>query len=510
MTAVIDNGTQELVERYGDQWTRLNSIYYVMDEAGSEVLFRPNEAQLQLYREMWYLNLTLKARQLGFSTFIELFILDTCLFNSNLRAAIIADTAPNAEHLFEDKIRFAYERLPDPIKQQLPARNDKVGELKFANNSQIRVTTNARSGTYQILHVSEYGKIAFYDPRKAREIKSGSFESVHTGQMIFVESTARGHTGYFKDMVTKAMRRHRSVWRRPLSRLEFKFHFFAWWQHPEYYLTADEAQYVAISKDFHEYFDLLEQRYQMTLTRERRAWYVNKWENLEEDMYAEHPSTPEEAFKQPVEGAYWHKQMIRAEREGRITKVPYDPRLPVHTAWDLGKNDTNAIWFFQAHGLTYRFIDYYENTDEPLQFYAKVLMERGYIYGTMYLPHDASVADYSREDKKSRAEILDDIMGPNVEVVTVPRVEDVNVAIQAARDVLPASYFDEDNCAQGLKTLWSFRREWDEKREAYKAAPFHDWASHGASAYMQFARGFEESAPPGRIKRRTSRDWRTV
>ena len=509
MSAVVDNDTQRLVDVYGDQWTRLNTIYHVMDESGADVVFRPNAAQRQLYREMWYLNLVLKARQLGFSTFLELFILDTCLFNGNIRAAIIADTQPNAEHLFEDKIRYAYLRLPEPIRQAVPARNDRTGELKLANNSSIRVTTNARSGTYQILHVSEYGKIAFYHPDKAREIKSGSFESVHAGQMIFVESTARGHAGHFKDLVDKTMARARTAYRRPLSRLEFRFHFFAWWQHPSYYLPSDEAEHVVIDQDLHEYFDTLEQRYGMTLPLERRAWYASKWANLEEDMYAEHPSTPEEAFKQPVEGAYYYKQMVRAERDGRITRVPYDPRLPVHTAWDIGKNDTNAIWFFQVHGMTYRFLDYYENEGEPLQFYARTLIERGYIYGTMYLPHDASVADYSREDKKSRAEILDDLMGANVEIKVVPRVEDINVAIQAARDVIPSCWFDENNCHRGLKALWSYRREWDEKREAFKAAPLHDWASHGASAFQQFARGFDEAAPSGRIKRNRG-NWRTV
>lgn len=510
MSEVIDNDTQRLVAAYGDQWTRLNSIYQIMDESGAAVQFRPTAAQRQLYREMWYLNIILKARQLGFSTFIEIFILDTCLFNANLRAAIIADTQPNAEHLFEDKIRFAYERLPEPIRQAIPARNDRAGELKFGNNSQIRVTTNARSGTYQILHVSEFGKIAFYNPLKAREIKSGSFESVHAGQMIFVESTARGHTGHFKDLVDRAMRRARSAFRRPLSKLEFRFHFFAWWQHPAYYMPEDEAEHVTIDKDLHQYFDLLEKRYGMTLSRGRRAWYASKWENLEEDMYAEHPSTPEEAFKQPVEGSFFYNQMVRAEREGRITKVPYDPRLPVHTAWDLGRNDNNSIWFFQQHGLTFRFIDYYENNSESLQFYAQVLKDRGYIYGTMYMPHDAGITDYSRQDKKSRAEILDDLMGSGVEVVVVPRVEDINVAIQACRDVLPACYFDEANCEQGLKALWSYRREWDEKLEAFKQNPRHDWASHGASAFQQFARGFEENDPPGRINRRNPRSWRTV
>lgn len=90
----------------------MSNLYYIKDKSGNKVLFKPNWAQLQLMNPH-YLNIILKARQLGVTTFHALLFLDTCLFNHNVNAAIIADTKPNAKEIFIDKVKFAYDNLPE-------------------------------------------------------------------------------------------------------------------------------------------------------------------------------------------------------------------------------------------------------------------------------------------------------------------------------------------------------------------------------------------------------------
>jgi hypothetical protein len=157
---------------------RLNNLYTITDKNGRRVLFTMNSAREALYRAMHRQNVILKARQRGFTTFIQLLMLDACVFNSDVRAGTIAHTLPNAQVIFRDKVRFPYDNLPDMIKNLAPARNDNACELLLANNSSIRVGVSLRSGTLQYLHVSEYGKICAKFPEKAREVRSGALNTV--------------------------------------------------------------------------------------------------------------------------------------------------------------------------------------------------------------------------------------------------------------------------------------------------------------------------------------------
>ncbi|TFH60878.1 MAG: hypothetical protein E4G90_09920, partial [Gemmatimonadales bacterium] len=42
------------------------------------------------------------------------------------------------------------------------------------------------------------------------------------------------------------------------------------------------------------------------------------------------------SFDAAIAGSYYGKIIVNLEKQGRITEVPYDPRLPVTTAWDIG------------------------------------------------------------------------------------------------------------------------------------------------------------------------------
>ena len=65
---------QTFNETLGDWRWRLNNLYWIADKEGRRVRFQMNWAQEALFNEMHHLNVILKARQLGFTTFIQLFI----------------------------------------------------------------------------------------------------------------------------------------------------------------------------------------------------------------------------------------------------------------------------------------------------------------------------------------------------------------------------------------------------------------------------------------------------
>lgn len=457
---------------------RLHNLYWITDKSGKVVKFNPNYDQRKFLEDLHYRNVILKARQRGFSTLIQLMMLDACVFNSNIRAGVIAHTVDDVTVIFRDKIKFAYDRLPEEIRTRRNPQTDSATELLLSNNSSIRVGTSMRGGTLQYLHISEFGKICAKYADKAREIVTGAIPAVSPDGFLFVESTAEGREGKFFDMCREAQAR---VGKRHLP-LEEKFHFFPWFNAPEY--EADPASVIVTDKD-NEYFDLIESKAGVRLTLAKRAWYVLTRQRLLDDMKREYPSLPDEAFEQSNEGAYYRQQFVAARNEGRITFVPYLPGVPVNTFWDLGSNDLNAIWFHQRVGVENRFIRYYENSGESLDHYVAKMQSYGYVYGKHYLPHDATHKRLMQGMRnKSIEEMLGDLQLKNI--VIIPRIDDVTVGINMTRQAFGSCFFDETNCKDGLYHLENYSKEWNEKMACWRDYPRHDVHSNGADAFRQF------------------------
>lgn len=475
-----------------DRWWRLNNLYWIQDYEGRETKFVPNSAQVQLWDDIHHLNCILKARQLGFSTFISIFILDTCLFRSNTAAGVIDITLDDVKGKLE-KIRFAYARLPEEIRKAIPIKTDNTLEIAFRNGSSVKGGTSHRGGTLQILHVSEFGKISAQYPDKAREIRTGAFGTVHVGQMIFVESTAEGVGGDFYNIVTDAQDRAKQG--KEPAKQEFKLHFYAWHEHTGY---VDDPERAIITPELKEYFDDLQRNHGIMLTPEQKAWYALKRKIVgPDDMFREYPSYPEEAFKVAVEGAYFKRQMGSAREQGRLGTVTLDTTRPVHTCWDIGVDDATAIWFFQSDGVRHRIVDYYEASGEGMNHYARILKdkatERGFQYGNHYGPHDLDNRDWIMPDAQSRVDVA---RGLGLNFTVVPRVANKADAIEALRNWLGNCWIDETHCARGIQCLDNYRREWDERLATWRQRPLHDWSSHGADALMTGAMGHMPDAIP--------------
>lgn len=486
---------RQAVDQFSDWRWRLANLYWITDKEGRRSQFQMNWAQESLFSEMHYMNVILKARQLGFTTFIQLFMLDACVFNSNIRAGTIAHTLLDAQTIFRDKVKFPYDNLPGGIKAAVAIQHDNATELMLTNNSSIRVGTSLRSGTLQYLHISEYGKLCAKYPEKAREVRTGALNTVQSGQVAFIESTAEGQEGHFFEVCESAQSKKRMGTK--LSPLDFKFHFFPWWKSPEYEIDPEG---ILISDEFARYFAKLEETDGIVLNSRKRAWYVKKAEIQLGDMKREYPSTAKEAFEASVEGAYYADQLAKAESDGRIGNYPFVPGFAVHSISDIGMDDANSVWLFQVLPDRIRQIGYFEDVsgggmDGMIAELEKRRDEHGYVYGTHYMPHDIRVREWTRSGLTRIQVMLAECQRLGLGTVQKVPAAHVDDRINGTRRLLAKTEFDEAGTQQGVKCLKNYRKEWDEDLGVWKDKPRHDWASHGADAIGGLAMFYTELKP---------------
>ena len=487
----------ELKERFGDKlsdpmWRICSGELYkiTIKGDGSEeslvIPFIPNRVQMRFIKRMYHRNLILKARQRGFTTLIAILWLDHALWVANSRCGIIAHDREAAEVIFRDKVKFAYDNLPEVFKIAFPLARDSAIELLFAhNNSSVRVATSMRSGTIHRLHISEFGKICAKYPDKANEVITGSLPAVPMSGVAVIESTSEGDEGEFYEMTRRAMAQQEQ--NKPLTTKDFRFHFFAWWDDsPEYEVNP---ALVNVTENDHEYFNQVEEEMCCKLSPRQRAWYVATREadfsGSREKMWQEYPSSPGEAFKRSTEGCYYAHEMTMLRTKGRILNIP-ETQVPVDTFWDIGNSDGCAIWFHQTVGMEDRFLSYYEGHGLNLKQYMKVLQDSGYLFGKHYLPHDAGNKPLS-DTNKSVIEQLEGLGLKNI--IRVPRISDINTGIQITRSHFASAYFDEKGCEVGLRRLNNYKKKWDSRQGRYNESTpeKNDGNSEGADAFRQYA-----------------------
>jgi hypothetical protein len=485
-----DTKLKLLKGQLSDPRWRLNNLYWITDKSGKRIQFQLNWAQENLLNDLHFCNLILKARQLGFTTLLQIFMLDQCLFNSNIRCGTIAHRLDDARTIFRDKVRYPYDNLPEALRHARPLLSDSAEELVLSNNSSIRVGTSLRSGTLQYLHISEYGKLCAQFADKAREVRTGALNTLQAGQVVFIESTAEGKEGHFFELCEAGQAKQRMGTR--LTPLDFKFHFYPWWKEPSYELDPEG---VVIGDDLRKYFDKLESCDGIKLSDAKRAWYAKKIETQLSDMKREYPSTPAEAFEASIEGAYYSEQLAKAELQGRIGQFTAVPELPVNTAWDIGVGDATSIWFWQKLAGKIYLCGYFEASGEGLPYYVDVLEQYrrrlGWTFGQHILPHDARFQEWGTG--RTRVEQLI-AAGIRPTLCAAHSLED---GINGARATLPHCWFAEDECSEGIRHLKAYRKDWDEQRGCWKGKPRHDSSSHAADAFRYLSMAWREvSADP--------------
>lgn len=222
------------LEQLCDKRWRLENLYWITDKSGNEVKFNLNWAQEELYHNMWYKVIILKARQLGITTYFTINYLDDCFWYKNVAAGIVTHRREDSEEIFKKKVKFAYDRMPSWTRAFNQAKNDRAGELVFTNGSSYRVSTGFRSGTYSRLLISEYGKICAKSPDTATEILTGTLNTVAEDQIIVIESTAEGRSGHYYEMCKTAFAKKEAG--KKLTKMDYRPFFFPWYQENSYRL----------------------------------------------------------------------------------------------------------------------------------------------------------------------------------------------------------------------------------------------------------------------------------
>lgn len=208
------------------------------------------------------------------------------------------------------------------------------------------------------------------------------------------------------------------------------------------------------------------------------------------------------SFEAAILGAYYGKLMMEAERDDRIVSVPYEPSAQVFTAWDLGVEDSTAIWFAQVVGREIHIIDYYEASGVDLGHYVREVRNKPYVYGGHIVPHDAQARELGTG--KTRLEVMSSLGLRDLIVCPMHRVED---GINAVRVLLPKCYFDSKRCAKGVDALKLYHAEFDDKLNTLKPKPVHDWSSHAADAFRYLAMCIDALGVPQTIDELFDRDW---
>jgi len=213
------------------EW-RMNNLYRIVNKQGDSIKFRLNPVQSEVLKGLHNRNLILKARQLGMSSFSVLYMLDECIFNSNLSAGIVSYSLEHAQHIFKRILGHALDNLSPEMKTIAGMTQRSAREITFKNGSFLRVDTTLRGGAYQSVLVSEFGKTCARNPLKAEEVMTGTLQAVPVDGNVIIESTGEGSESYFYDMCTQAALHGNEN----LSLLQYKLFFFPWWVEAKYSL----------------------------------------------------------------------------------------------------------------------------------------------------------------------------------------------------------------------------------------------------------------------------------
>lgn len=486
MTDLAGISEADLIEHLKDPHWRIRNLYTVADKSGKPVPFRPWPEQERFLDDIWYRNVIPKARQRGFSTVVQIMMFDACLFVPGTHAAVIAQDESTALKIFATKIKYAWDRLPPLVRDLYPLKYDTKHEMEWRHDSSIYVATSTRGGTLQYLHVSEYGQICAKFPDRANEIQEGSLPSVDASGIVVIESTVETPYGIFSDMVRQAEAIQQMA--RPLSRMEYRLHFASWWDADEY---ETDPEHVVISPKDHAYFNRIEAEIRCPIPLPKRAWYVSKRDNdfggSNEKMWRQYPSTLKEAFTVSADGLWLSEQLARARGDGRIGKLPLDPRQPVNTFWDLRGN--KVVWFHQQIGPWDHWIDYIESSGEPYSPVVRQMFQkqadRGFVWGTHYLPHDGDTKHDGAEVLKTPRDMLEQLGLRNFEIV--PRIRDLEVGIDQLREDFPNYRFDEEHCKEGIKHLEGFGKVWNNAMGIWLPQIQKNGHEHAADAIRQKA-----------------------
>lgn len=407
----------------------------IISPPGISTGFIPRRLQLELRSNLRRFNVIVCHRRFGKSVFAINHIIDKILRNNNPapRAAYLAPTYGQAKRVIWDYLKKYTESIPGTVAHEQDLRID------FSHNGgRIMLLSAENPDSLRGLYLDDVllDEYADMDPSVWSTVIRQTLND-RKGSAIFI-GTPKGQNNFHK-LYEYARDRGDPEW------------FSAMYKASETgIIDQDELDSARRSMSEEEY----EQEYECS-------------------------------FNAGLSGAYFAKELQKAEKEGRIGSFPYDPALSVDTYWDLGINDTTAIWFIQTNRGRHFAIDYYEVCGASIPEIIQDIRKKPYDFGETVLPHDANARDLST----GKAQVQSFYSHGVRKIRIVPRVGTKREGINAARTVLPMTHFDRIKCEKGLKALAHYQRRWNSKNNVFEESPLHNWASNGADAYQCFGLG---------------------
>lgn len=236
--------------------------------------------------------------------------------------------------------------------------------------------------------------------------------------------------------------------------------------------------------------------------------------------------------RQWLTGAIYANQLRQAYEDGRITDVPFDPETKVYTAWDLGRTDDTAIWWYQLVSGEIHIIESYAiSGSSPSELASQILGKRvtidiidgevkvkigevieelshrtEYQYAVHWLPHDARAKTLAAHGKSVQQQ-LSEALGTGDTVVRIVPGLSLEDGIMAARTTFPRCWFDKAGTAEGLKALRKYQREVQRDEVSLRASPKHDWTSHYADGFRYLSIAWREESASAPVTKRPTDPW---
>lgn len=350
------------------QW--IEDMVRIVDKNGEIVPLKLHQAQRDLYAKILRMErkkkpvriVILKARQIGYSTFIQAFFVEMCMRNAVQRVLLVAQRNKTARTIF-GKVHLLKSRMPrGDTRWRFEMSRASRDEIMFGPPSESVIEVDSaevgepgHGDTLRGLHMTETSR---WDD--ARMVAKGILQTVPKRPRTYVldETTAAGDSGYFRDKFVRAyygVDRNTSQDEAAADFMGWEAHFSPWYVHQEYrYTKAFGCDTVPekIVRAIREHPDeeekaLLQKRYLLRRTGydangkqigggwvyvdyDQLAWrrqtISTEFNGMLDDFHEQYPSTPEEAFLasgRPVfDGKKIKERMAAAKKPRWIGDIP--------------------------------------------------------------------------------------------------------------------------------------------------------------------------------------------
>jgi len=463
---------------------RLCSLYCLKDaETGKVIPFDPRPEQMTIFKALVSgvrKIIILKARRLGMSTAIDIYAADDIAFNAGVQWSIVDQNQDDASKKLNNIVKVALDSLPAPIRERLKytRSNDSALELSALAGdtpSAIYAGKNARGGTNQGIHVSEWGVVQADDPKRSEEILTGALPSAEHGVVVVETTWKGGKGGLLWNLVKTAMETPEHL----RGKNDWHLFFFPWWTDPTYSEAGEISQ---IEAETLKYLAEKEAELSVKFTDGQKCWYARRKRTLGIFIFREFPTTIDECFRAPIEGAIYADLIDGLRGKGCIRESAVSQESLVHTFWDLGSPVNTVVWYGQFVGPEIRIVDCDTDLDlTPVQRVAAML-RKGYVFGDHFLPHDAMAT------QKSGITFQAELVAAGLSSVRiVPRTDDIWVGINRLRQLMPRMTFRIPACDSGLEALSNYHTRRESSGGIASDVPVHDWSSHASDGLRTLA-----------------------